>query len=65
MSFLHKMTTHSLELLTTERLAHNSVNQKAPCVFTAGQEACLSHIYVTKVDYSCYPSQSFNWIFWF
>ena len=60
MSFLYKMTTHSLELLTIKCLAHNSANQKALCVSTAGQEACLS-----KVDYSCYSSQRFNWIFWF
>ena len=63
MSFLHKMTTHSLEFLTTECLAHNSINQKALRVSTAGQEACLRHIYVTKVDFSCYSSQSFIWIF--
>lgn len=65
MSFLDKLATHSTDLFTTECLTLNLVNQKVLCVFTAGHRACLPHIYATKVDFSCYSSQSFKWIFLF
>ena len=49
MSFLDKLATHSIDLLTTDCLTPNLVNQKVLCVFTPGHRACLPHIYVTRL----------------